>query len=164
MRFRNKHVVAALIRTADGGGGDVIEDVFLAGLLVSQILEESDTELIVAAGNRSATINGSVTVVSSSGAIATQADAFSYASAGQITAVFPTRGIRGTEVTITGVSLRGQGASIVNCTIAGIPAEILFENVRCYLFFGERGCYATCLHCHHLVHRTCHIVGGKPGP
>ena len=53
---------------------------------------------------------------------------FTYKVAGAITNVFPVQGQANTQVTITGTTLLGQGASSASVTLAGVVATVVTEN------------------------------------
>ena len=53
---------------------------------------------------------------------------FTYKVAGEITNVFPVQGQANTQVTITGTTLLGQGASSASVTLAGVVATVVTEN------------------------------------
>jgi len=77
---------------------------------VAQVGGQSDSQIVVTASGSSVAINqGDVVITSDTGAIVRALQGWSYAAAVNITAVSPSRGQRGTLVTISGSGLLGAG-------------------------------------------------------
>jgi hypothetical protein len=108
------------------GGGSNIAKVTLAGV-DADISSESDDEVAVVAGAGNIGA-GDVVVIANSGALTTFDDAWTYTEPGEISTVNPSSGQSGTLVSIAGSALHGGGTEIVAVSLAGIDAEIIFEN------------------------------------
>ncbi|EGD78400.1 hypothetical protein PTSG_12890, partial [Salpingoeca rosetta] len=105
------------------GAGALVHRVLL-GDSEADVLFENDTLVVVRAGHGAA---GVVHVVleSSSGALVSADNAFTYLERGEVAAVSPTSGQLGTLVTITGARLLGGGSSIRTATLSGVSTEVV---------------------------------------
>ena len=107
------------------GGGTSIESLTLNGA-EANVTGFSDTAINVTAQQGDTIGAGAVTITSNTGAIVTDEDGWTYQALGVIESVTPSVGQQGVRVTISGVSLLGSSASsFEECTLAGIPAEIV---------------------------------------
>jgi hypothetical protein len=112
------------------GGAAKIASASLAGSEVDQIVSSSNTQVLVVAGANTSATEGVIRLVADSGAQITSVASvkFTYLDAGRINAVTPPKGQHGTQVTITGVGLRGGGTEVNAVTLAGQSATILSES------------------------------------
>ena len=108
-------------------GSKAVTAVSLDGTSVLSIISESDTKVVVYAGDNggSASSPGDVVVTGSYGATLTKSSAWSYITAGTISSISPNQGQTGTVITITGLGLFGSGTTISAVTLAGIAATII---------------------------------------
>jgi hypothetical protein len=114
--------------TALRGAGSEVATVTLAGVEAS-ITTESDTEVVVAAGESAAAEPGDVVLTADTGAVVTGDVSFEYLTVPGIETVFPTSGHLGTLVTITGTDLRAGSSGVVDVKLVGRSvAEVKFEN------------------------------------
>ncbi|PHR02316.1 MAG: hypothetical protein COB29_14000, partial [Sulfitobacter sp.] len=109
------------------GGGSNVSSVTL-GSTEATILYESETTVRVRAAISAAVNNGDVVLTSTSGAVVTLTDSWTYIVPANITSVSPSYGQRDTAVTISGERLRGAGARVTNVTLSGVEATIRSEN------------------------------------
>ncbi len=107
------------------GGGASVVSVTLNGAEVASIDAFNSTRVVVTAGPGSG--NGAVVITADTGAEVVLADAWTYLTAGNITAVTPGSGQLGTRVTIEGTNLRGGGSEVVSVTLANRTAAIVQE-------------------------------------
>lgn len=111
------------------GQGSAITTVTLSGV-DALIIEETNFFVRLIAGPSAATGSaGSVVLTADTGAIVTQASAWTYTVAGNITAVAPTSGTSGTVVTITGTDLRSGSSGVERVVLVSVETStILFQN------------------------------------
>ena len=102
-----------------------VTTVSLAGVAVSEIIGQPNRTHIVVTAAQSAAAVGSAVIVLSSGATISSEIEFEYAEPGVITSVTPAVGTRGTDVTISGTNLLGQGQAVEQVLLDGVPATIV---------------------------------------
>lgn len=90
----------------------------------ASVLSFSSTRVVVEAANSSIAQTGSVVVEAVSGALTVASNGFQYLTPSVISTVSPNNGRLGTRVTISGLRLRGGGASVSFVSLAGINATI----------------------------------------
>ena len=116
--------------TLDGlrmlGGGVTIDTITLAGVL-ADVLEETDEKIVVVAVATKSSLTGPIVIVSNTGAVVQSDSNWTYAEPGAIDLVSPPQGQLGTQVIITGTSLRGQGSNVVSVTLASVAVTITSE-------------------------------------
>ena len=106
------------------GHGNLTSGVTLNGVPVSQIVYDSETEIIVAAGPTplaSPTQPGNVEITSNTGEIVTKDRIFSYATPVVISSVTPSSGQRGTVVNIA-LTIKSSAVEVVH--VAGTEATV----------------------------------------
>lgn len=103
--------------------GTEVVAVTLAGVNVTEIVAESDAEVVVAAAD-GAQGTGDIVLTSDIGSTVTGVDAWAYLTLGFISSVSPASGREGTTVQISGVRLCGGGSAVTNVTLAGQPAAV----------------------------------------
>jgi hypothetical protein len=104
-------------------GGASAKTVTLAGV-DAFIKSSSETSIQVRVTASDDTNTGDVVITSTTGAVVTSEDAFTYVTASDITKVEPANGQVGTVVVITGTNLRGNGTEVETVTLAGVEATI----------------------------------------
>ena len=109
------------------GGGSSIAFVSLAGVGVANIVSGTDSTIVVEASSAMAGVNGSVFVMSDSGATTAYANGFEYVEASNIVSVSPSVGQLGTMVEINGTNLRGYGSAVSGVTLDGVAAQVISE-------------------------------------
>jgi len=106
------------------GDGTELEQVTLAGAAADVVSATQDKIVLTATTGDAG--SGNVIVTSKSGAVVTLEGAFTYLEEGAIALVTPSRGQRGTYVTIHGTNLLGGGSELVEITIGGVePASVV---------------------------------------
>ncbi|MAE46192.1 MAG: hypothetical protein CMJ86_04790, partial [Planctomycetes bacterium] len=110
----------------------------LADVEVESIVSSSDDEIVVVAAASEAGI-GDVVVTADTGAVISDADAWTYTEASNITGVLPDNGQRGTIVTIKGTRLRGGGSTVVTVTLSGVEAGIESESDTVVVVTADAG-------------------------
>jgi hypothetical protein len=105
------------------GGADSVDVVTLAGV-EADIDTESNTVVKVVAAQSEAVADGDVVVTANSGAVATLAASFSYATEGEVSDVSPSSGQTGTVVVISGSALRGSGSNVSQVFLGDAEATI----------------------------------------
>ena len=104
-------------------GGSSISSLRLAGILAANITSISDNEIKVrAAGSSNAIVPSDIVYIMDSGAHVTIATSWMYVSPGQIDAVTPSSGRKGTIVTITGTGMLGGGQEVSSVLLNGVSA------------------------------------------
>jgi hypothetical protein len=106
--------------------GDSIVEVQLAGV-VSSVLNESDSTVLVRAADSNATAASDIRIVCSNGATVVKQAGWTYISKGEVAAVSPASGQYGTEISITGTGLLGGGGSIAALTLDGTPVDAIIS-------------------------------------
>ena len=110
------------------GGGSAVAKVQLADFPATIDRQQNCQLVVVIAQDYGANVTGDVVVESDTGALVTEADAWSYIAAGVITDVSHSAGQAGTRITIQGSTLFGGGATASQVTLAGVPASIVGPN------------------------------------
>ena len=112
--------------------GSEITQVTLKGVNVMEIVSQSSVQVVVRAGKSTSFGTGDVVLLLDTGAKVSLTNGFTYEAPSNITGVSPGQGQVGTVVSISGSLLLGNnpisGSSIVNVTLAGAPATVLFGN------------------------------------
>jgi len=109
------------------GGGDEIVRITLAG--EEPVIEsQTDEKAVVVATETSASKQGPVVLTANTGATVTQEDGWTFLEPGQIDAVTPNSGTRGTRVALTGLRQLGGGENVASVTLVGIAAEVVDYN------------------------------------
>ena len=104
-------------------GGSSISSLRLAGILAANITSISDNEIkVVAAGSNNTIIPSDIVYIMDTGAHVTIATSWMYVSPGQIDAVTPSSGRKGTIVTITGTGMLGGGQEVSSVLLNGVSA------------------------------------------
>lgn len=124
------------------GGGDHVASVRLGDVVVSEIVSQNATLVVVRAGE-SFTGNftdGDVVVSSDTDATITATESWDYLLQGVIQHISPSSGVKGTRVTIRGERLLGGGINMSDVRINGISAEIVtFNDTVVEIVLGESG-------------------------
>jgi mucin-19 len=120
--------IVTLTGTSLLGGGASIVQASLAGIVVSQIISQSNTQVVVVAAYANQSRTGDVVLVSTTGARATRVNGFQYAAPGVLGAVSPPVGQVGTAVTITGSSLLAGGNGIVRAVLDGVSTQAIVSS------------------------------------
>ena len=94
------------------GDGTRLVAVHLSGIPVMSIISSNNSVVVVQAADGRSAMNQSVTLISNTESIVELRQGWMYRPSGQITSVSPSFGQYGTQVTITGSNLFGQGTSI----------------------------------------------------
>ena len=104
-------------------GGSYISSLKLADIQASSITSISDNEIkVIAAGSDNAIIPSDIVYIMDSGAQVTIATSWIYVSPGQIDAVTPNSGRKGTIVTIIGTGMLGGGQEVTSVLLNGVSA------------------------------------------
>ena len=103
------------------GGGLTVVRVLLGGY-EAQLVNVSDTELVVVA-NHGAALTGDVVIEADSSARTVLTNGWRQLAAGVVTNVTAPEGRVGTRVLIDGLRLRGGGAAVVQVLLVGVPVE-----------------------------------------
>lgn len=105
------------------GGGDYIETVELHGIFAELVTTDNDRISVIA--NEGIAGTGSVKITSNRGAVVQLVGGWLQESTGSVGqyGIVPALGQYGTEVKITGGSLRGGGEHVVSVTLAGTEVE-----------------------------------------
>jgi hypothetical protein len=113
------------------GGGASVVGVTLAGVAVSFIPSESNTE-VVAVAARGAPGSGDIVLTSSSGAVITRAGGWTFLTEGDILSVVPGAGHAGTRVVVQGINLLGGATNVTSVTLKGAPVAriVRFNNTH----------------------------------
>ena len=106
------------------GGGASIADATLGGVR-AVVVNASDASVVLEAADSIAQTNVDVVLVADSGAIVRSAGTWTYAARGSISSLSPTSGQFGTLVTVSGLSLLGQGGSIAYASLNGVAASVV---------------------------------------
>jgi hypothetical protein len=125
-----------------GGDGGDVKSVSLAGVLVDNILVNTNVLLVVHAGpnpDPSSETLGDVVIVAENGATLTQSNAFTYEEDGNITTVTPANGQAGTVVVIKGGELLGHTGLITEVTLNGSKRAFSVRTTRMWLLRCSRG-------------------------
>ena len=110
-------------------GADNVTSVTLADVEVASIERMSDTQITAsAAGYNRSTEPGNIKYILSSGAVVSISDTWSYLPLGEISAVIPINGSRGTLVTILGERLLGGGETAGEVYLNGVKAMEVVVN------------------------------------
>ena len=107
-------------------GGNKFVSITLAGIAAELMDEEAD-KLVVAAGAGPARV-GDVVITMDTGAYVTLKNGFEYLEPGFIHRVTPSHGHEGTDVVIVGQYLLAGGNKLKSVTLAGVAAEITFQD------------------------------------
>jgi hypothetical protein len=108
-------------------GGSSLASVQLGGFSVGSIVSQTNTMVVVVAGDHPASV-GDVLLTSDSNGVVLASNEWTYLSRGAISAASPSFGQGGTIVTVTGQRLLGGGAAVVAATLAGVAAQVLSSN------------------------------------
>jgi len=95
---------------------------------VMAVVNFSNTDVYVRAGNYSGSAIGGIAISSNTGSLVSSIGGWEYVIAGRIVSVTPSNGRVGTRVNITGSQLRGYGARVVSAMFGGVEASIIYES------------------------------------
>jgi hypothetical protein len=101
--------------------GTEFVSVTLAGV-APEVLEWSDTELVVVAGASDAVL-GDIVLVSETGSTVIHTDSWEYVTVAKINSVAPENGQYNTQVTISGSDMYGGGANAADVTLGGVSVS-----------------------------------------
>jgi hypothetical protein len=121
------NTVVTIVGTELFGQGSYLVNVTLAGV-AAQIVNQSNTEVIVIASASDGTNVGTVELTSDTGAVVSVSDAWKYVNVGDVTGVSPNNGQLNTLITITGTDLMAGGNGLVAVSLAGVAVKELVSN------------------------------------
>jgi len=121
------NTVVTIVGTELFGQGLYLVNVTLAGV-AAQIVNQSNTEVIVIASASDGTNVGTVELTSDTGAVVSVSDAWKYVNVGDVTGVSPNNGQLNTLITITGTDLMAGGNGLVAVSLAGVAVKELVSN------------------------------------
>ena len=121
------NTVVTIVGTELFGQGLYLVNVTLAGV-AAQIVNQSNTEVIVIASASDGTNVGTVELTSDTGAVVSVSNAWKYVNVGDVTGVSPNNGQLNTLITITGTDLMAGGNGLVAVSLAGVAVKELVSN------------------------------------
>ena len=104
------------------GRGKKIVKMSLAGIAVAKIVSFSETEILVVV-DKGAGATGSISILSDTHASTVHANSWTQVDVGKVALVTPSKGQFKTEVVLTGTTLRGGGARIIDVKLSGVTVE-----------------------------------------
>ena len=124
------------------GYGPDLQVARLAGVAVKQVVSKSDSEIVVVAAASTGT-SDPITLVSSSGALITQAGSWTYVPVSNIAAVTPNSGQIDTRVTITGTNLLNGADRLPQVWLDGTPVKSIVSDTDTLVTVIADGSTAT---------------------
>jgi hypothetical protein len=113
-------------------GSGSLSSASLAGVDVAEIVEESESEIVVIAAAHSEPLVGDIKLVAENGASSERVDGWEYVAPGEIVSVAPSVGQAGTVVVIEGTDLLGGAAELATVFLGGTEVEqvVVSSNVQ----------------------------------
>eukprot|EP00049_Salpingoeca_infusionum_P016687 m.343502 g.343502 ORF g.343502 m.343502 type:complete len:2822 (-) comp16130_c0_seq1:301-8766(-) len=109
------------------GSGSGLTSVLFGAVNMTIVSANASTVVVVVPESVAAgAVN--ITLRADTNAVIRASGLFSFAVEGSVDAVVPSSGQVGTEVVISGTSLRGSGSAVVSVTLAGVSATIVSED------------------------------------
>eukprot|EP00048_Salpingoeca_helianthica_P009485 m.135995 g.135995 ORF g.135995 m.135995 type:complete len:990 (+) comp14881_c0_seq3:2221-5190(+) len=108
------------------GGSSALSSVLIGGVTVSQILNQTNTEVVVRLASHPAGL-ATLSLISLSGSIVSNNTLFTVISAGTLDLVSPSQGQLGVFVNLYGVNLFGGGSNVTRVLFGSVPATLVSQ-------------------------------------